>query len=316
MKKLIVEKPEVVPLLRELLSNGGVSDEENSENSEIHLRVSQSPKSTLPHRKFVSSNSRKAFLQSSPFDFEINMDEVLSPIGQAFDRFVQEYEPVCKGSHCKCKCHNSDSMSVDSHPTCKCGGITSDYTIIQTCIDSFCNIADSYIQKNYLSQGLVVTELTLRGFSTQLRLIQLPNETSSDGVIPNFPWDYSQEVYSLHASKFTLDGERLCQRLASLVVRSDIELNVKSAVASSITQWLDESSSELKSLLLQIYEAALDTTEGMNDSVNKNPMIIRARIEEFMRRGSYEQCSEYASARGISLQSLNIPNKPNVVFGN
>lgn len=302
----------MVPLLRELLSS---NLEEENNNSEIHLRVNQSPKATLPNRRYVSSNSRKAFLQSSPFDFEINMDEVLSPIAQAFDRFVQEYEPACAGSSCKCKCHRHDSMSVDSHPTCKCGGITSDYTIVQTCIDSFCNIADSYIQKNVLPQSLVVTELTLRGFSTQLRLIQLPNETSSDGVIPNFPWDYSQDVYSLHASKFKMDGERLCRRLASLMVRSDIEYNVKSAVASSIMQWIDESSAELKSYLRQIYEAALDASDGATDSVAKNPFIIRARIEEFIRRGNYEYCSEYASARGISLQSLNIPCNSSIVFG-
>jgi hypothetical protein len=307
MKKLIVEKPEVVALIRELLSKG------DKENSDIHLRVNTSPKVTLPHRRYVSSNSRKAFLQSSPFDFEINLEEVLSPISQAFDRFVQEYEPACAGN-CKCKCHHHDSMQDCTQPGCKCGGFTSDFTIIQNCIDSLCQIAESHFQQNDLNQGLVHMELTLRGFATQLRLIQLPNETSSDGVIPNFPWDYSQEVYSLHSAKFVSEGEKLCHRLAKVILRCDIDQNVKGAVASSIIQWIDDSSAQLKPLIRQIYEAGLDITEGAADSVAKNPLIVRVRIEEFIRRGSYEQCREYASSRGISLQSLNIPCTPNTVY--
>jgi len=313
IKQLISNRPETISLIKSNLSRSQIGETSFIPNS-ADIKVS-----SASQRAVVSSDQRKAYLPSelSQISHEY-LDELNIKIGDAFDYFVQSYEAGCSPISCRCSCHlfcsssqNVDSM-VDSTSNCSCLQKPSDYSFIENALEEQIGLANRFFEMNEPHKALVYCESILRSFSSQLRVIQLPNESAPDQVIPNFPFDNSQPAYNLHADRFFNHGKRLCLMLATVMLRNDIEYSIKSAVASNMEQWINDSANELKGFVHSIIVAAVDTTEGQSDSISHNPLIVQARLKELQRRGDYASLTNYSKLQGVS-QNVNLSLSTGVI---
>ena len=251
-------------------------------------------------RRSVSSGKRKALVTSNSVvgDLEVDPFQILQELSSAFDLFVRSYKVPCKPLRCSCNCHSDMNDEI-----CDClYENLGEYDIVKRVVGPVITKIEHYLSQWELesaSNAVLCAEALVRGFATQLKIIQMENEHFSDKIITNFPLEQSKAVYEIHKDHFLKNGRELCWRLAVLIVRDDIFYEVRRMIGNFIEQWVVDCHAAFVSYVKQIEYAAFDKSHGVGDSYSIVPLIVAARASEYSRRKDFDGLQGYWISSGI-----------------
>jgi len=240
-------------------------------------------------RKAVSSGNRKAMISTNSVVGDLSVDpyEIIKSVANGFDLFVKSYHSACNPHNCRCNCH-CDNMMGDN---CDCQGNNGDYNHIKNVIGPIVDKIEGYLQEGKLespSNAALVGEALVRGFGTQLNAIQYEDVNNTEIRTKQLT-----QIYLNHEDHFLKNGKELCWRLAILLVRDDIYMEVRTMIGNFLQQYLQDYHSVLKSYIIQLHYAANDKSNGISDKYKIQSLIVAARCCEFQRKNDIEGLKTY-----------------------